>query len=33
MEVVREANINVVGDWPMPLLRKLNERAISIEEV
>ena len=30
---VREANINVVGNWRMPVLRDLNERAISFEEV
>ena len=30
---VREANINVVGNWRMPVLRDLNERAISLEEV
>ena len=30
---VREANINVVGDWGMPVLDDLNERAISLEEV
>ena len=29
---VREANINVVGKWPMPVLGDLNERAISLEE-
>ena len=29
----REANINVVGNWQMPLLGDLNERAISLEEV
>ena len=27
------ANINVVGNWRMPLLGDLNERAISLEEV
>ena len=26
---VREANINVVGNWRMPVLGDLNERAIS----
>ena len=30
---VREANINVVGNWQMPVLGDLNERAISLEEV
>ena len=30
---VREANINVVGNWPMPVLGDLHERAISLEEV
>ena len=30
---VREANINVVGNWQMPLLGDLNERAISLKEV
>ena len=30
---VREANINVIGNWRMPVLRDLNERAISLEEV
>ena len=30
---VREANINVVGNWWMPVLGDLNERAISLEEV
>ena len=29
----REENINVVGNWRMPVLRDLNERAISFEEV
>ena len=29
---VREANINVVGNWRMPVLGDLNERAISLEE-
>ena len=28
---VREANINVVGNWRMPVLGDLNERAISLE--
>ena len=27
---VREANINVVGNWRMPVLGDLNERAISL---
>ena len=30
---VREANINVVGNWRMSMLGDLNERAISLEEV
>ena len=30
---VREANINVVGNWLMPVLGDLNERAISLEVV
>ena len=30
---VREANINVVGNWQMKVLGDLNERAISLEEV
>ena len=30
---VWEANINVVGNWRMPVLGDLNERAISLEEV
>ena len=30
---VREANINVIGNWRMPMLGDLNERAISLEEV
>ena len=30
---VRVANINVVGNWRMPMLGDLNERAISLEEV
>ena len=30
---VREANINVVGSWRMPVLGDLNRRAISLEEV
>ena len=30
---IREANINVVGNWRMPVLGDLNERAISFEEV
>ena len=30
---VREDNINVVGNWRMPVLGDLNERAISLEEV
>ena len=30
---VREANINAVGNWRMPVLGDLNERSISLEEV
>ena len=30
---IREANINVVGNWWMPVLGDLNERTISLEEV
>ena len=30
---VREENINVVGNWRMPVLGDLNERAISLEGV
>ena len=30
---VREANINVVGNWRMPVLRDFNEKAISLEKV
>ena len=30
---VKEATINVVGNWRMPVLGDLNERAISLEEV
>ena len=30
---VREANINVVGNWRMPVLGDLNEIAISLVEV
>ena len=30
---VWEANINVVGNWRMPVLEDLNERAILLEEV
>ena len=30
---VREANINVVGNWRMPVLGDLNETAILLEEV
>ena len=30
---VRGANINVVGNWRMPVLGDLNERAISLEDV
>ena len=29
----REANIKVVGNWRMPVLGDLNERAISLVEV
>ena len=30
---VREANINVVGNWRMPVLGDFNERAISLKAV
>ena len=30
---VRDANINVVGNWWMPVMGDLNERGISLEEV
>ena len=30
---VRESNIDVVGNWRMPVLGDLNEREISLEEV
>ena len=33
MADVREANINVVGNWRMPVLGDLNERAILLEKV
>ena len=33
MADVTEANINVVGNWRMPVLVDLNERAISLKEV
>ena len=33
MADVMGANINVVGNWWMPVLGDLNERAISLEEV
>ena len=33
MKDVREANINVVGNMQMSVLRELNEQAISIKEV
>ena len=33
MSDVKDANINVVGNWRMPVLGDLNERAISLEEV
>ena len=33
MADLREVNINVVGNWRMPVLGHLNERAISLEEV
>ena len=33
MIILREANINVVGNLLMPVLEYLNERAISLEEV
>ena len=29
----REANINVVGNWRMPVSGDMNERAISLEEI
>ena len=29
---VMEANINVVDNWRMPVLRDFNDRAISLEE-
>ena len=29
---VRKANINVVGNWQMPVLGDLNERGISLDE-
>ena len=33
VEDIREANINVIGDWQMRVIGELNEIAISIEEV
>ena len=30
---VREANINVVGNWRMPVFEGLNESAIPLEEI
>ena len=33
MADVRDANINIVGNWQMPVLRDLNERAISLVEL
>ena len=30
---IRESNINVVGNWRMPVFGDLNERATSLEEV
>ena len=33
MEDDREVNINVIGNWRMPVLGEFNERAISLEEV
>ena len=33
MTDVKEANINVVGNWRMPVLGDVNERGISLEEV
>ena len=30
MAEAREANINVVGNWRMPVLRDLNEKAIIV---
>ena len=31
--IVREANINVVGNWRMPVFGDLNEKGISLEGV
>ena len=33
VEDAREANINVVVNWRMPMLEDLNERAISLDDV
>ena len=33
MAGIMEASINVVGNWRMPVLGDLNERAISLEAV
>ena len=33
LAVVLEANINVVGNWRMPVMGDLDERAITLEEV
>ena len=33
MADIREADVYVVDNWPMPVLGDLNERAISLEEV
>ena len=33
MADVLESNINVVGNWRMPVLGYLNERSISLEAV
>ena len=33
MAEIRLTNINVVGNWQMPLLGDLNERTISLEKV
>ena len=30
---VREANINVIGNWRMPVLGDLNERALSLVQL
>ena len=33
LQMSREANINVIGNYRMPVFGDLNERAISLEEV